>query len=362
MVVQLLALLSGSVSAQAQSATAKQRIQLLQARADSLARLWDEANALANLADSLAHSDAPSRLDTLKVGSLVIVANRSPLPLQAAAERAWPVIDSMYGSRAKELEQNPYLIQAIDPDTNFTGTHPWGTLVPWDKSVKEMANLLYFYVPAPQPDKAFKDWVGATIRPSTSGLKAELEQSYVALVTAHYRVGQDCFVGSLASCRSTLALDRPIDRVKLFRTRAERQEAMSRIVFTYGESEQLAAMKPCINGDDAVCVKLIGEVDPSRLPAPVGPIARQTLVRLALRLGGREAYSRLTADSTQPMDLRLTAAAGVPLDSLLFLWQSSVIAARPKSVELPAYGPLVGMAWFLVFGMVALRSSRWRVA
>lgn len=362
MVALLLALISASTAAQSKARQEPQEIQRLQAKADSLARLWDEANALANLADSLAHSGAPPRLDTLRVGSLVIVANRSPLPLRAAAERAWPVIDSMYGSRARELKQHPYLIHAIDPDSLFRVSNRWGTLIPWDKSAKELADLLYVYLPGLQPDKAFKDWAGVVIRPSTSSLPIELQLSYVALVTSHYSVGRECFVGSLESCRSLLGLDWPFDPVKQFRTSAERKEAVGGMVFGYSESQEMAAMKPCTSGDDSVCVRVIRQVDPSRLPSMMGPIVRQTLVRMALSLGGKEAYARLTADSTLPMDQRLTAAAGVPLDSLLSFWQSSVIAARPKSVELPVYGPVVGLAWVLLFGTVALRSSRWRVA
>ncbi len=358
----LLAVLTLRSQAQVRSDSATRQIQILQARADSLARLWGEANALADLADSLAHGALPGRLDTLRVGSLVILSNRSRLPLKEAAELAWPRIDSMYGSRAEELRQHPYLIRAINPDSQFKAYNSWGTLVPWDKSAKEMADLLYIYVPALQPDKAFQDWAGTAFRPTTRGLQSELEQSYVALVTSHFSIGRDCFTGSLESCRSLLSLDRPRDPLKLYRTPAERQEAIRGVGFAYNESEQLAAIKPCINGDDQSCLEMFGQVDPSRLPAPVAPITRLTLARIALDLGGREAYARLTADSTTPIDQRLARAAGIPLDSLLSVWQSSVIASRPRSVELPAYGPVVALGWFLLFGILALRSSRWRVA
>src|SRR5512147_3276420 len=92
----LLALLGSRAAAQAGVSTTTPEIQRLQARADSLARLWDEADALANLADSLAHEALPSRMDTLTVGSMVIISNRSPLPLEAAAKLAWGQIDSTY--------------------------------------------------------------------------------------------------------------------------------------------------------------------------------------------------------------------------------------------------------------------------
>ena len=36
--------------------------------------------------------------DTIAVGALRIVTDPSPLPVRAAAERAWPVLDSLYGA------------------------------------------------------------------------------------------------------------------------------------------------------------------------------------------------------------------------------------------------------------------------
>jgi hypothetical protein len=337
-------------------------IRQLEVRADSLARLWDEANALAILADGLAHGDVPGEVDTLKVGSLRIIANRSSLPLEAAAERAWPRIDSLYGSAATVLEQRPYLIHAIDPDSQLHTRQTWGTLIPWDKSIKETTDLLWVYVPMPASDPAFKAWSGNPVRPTTRGARQDLEQSYVALVTSHYSVSLDCFLGSIESCRSVLELDDPADPIRVFHTPDERRAAIKGVTLGYRENELRAVLVPCSAGIDSACVAALRLLQRSRLPPPIAGIARETLVRLALRLGGREAYARLMADSTAPMPVRLSAASGLPLDSLLSLWRSSVIAARPKPVALPPFGPLVGLGWVAVFGACALRSSRWRVA
>ena len=75
----------------------------LQGRADSLLRAWREAQAIANVADSLERDRATAGRDTIAVGHLRIIANRSPLPLRKAAERAWPAIDSLYGNAAADL-------------------------------------------------------------------------------------------------------------------------------------------------------------------------------------------------------------------------------------------------------------------
>ena len=338
------------------------RIRQLEARADSLARLWEEANALANLADGLAHGDYPGNVDTLGVGSLRIIHNASALPLEAAAERAWPLIDSLYGSAARGLEQRPYLIHAIDPDSQARTRPTWGIVIPWDKSPKELSDLLLVYVPMGPADAAFKAWYGDAVRPSTRGVRFDLEQSYLSLVTSHYGVGQDCFLGSIESCRSVLGLDDPADPIRLFRTPAERQEAAKGMAPTYRENEFRAAFMPCIAGADSSCVTMLRLLRPAQLPRPVAAIARQTLMSLALRLGGRDSYVRLMGDSAAPMPARLSATSGLPLDSLLSVWRASVIASRPKPVAVPPFGPLVGLGWAAVFGVCALRSSRWRVA
>jgi hypothetical protein len=234
--------------------------------------------------------------------------------------------------------------------------------VPWDRSVNELADLLRINVPMPRVDRAFYVWSGDELRPSIHGSRQDLEQSYVSLVTSHYRVGRDCFVGSIASCRSVLGLDTPVDPARVFQTPAEQREVLKEIVVGYLESETRAGLTACSSGNDSACAELLTRLARAdRLSRPVGNIARQSLARTALVLGGREAYARLMSDSTAPIPLRLAAAAGLPLDSLLRVWHASVIAARPRPVAVPAFGALAGLGWIAVFGLCALRSSRWRV-
>src|SRR5438309_1064763 len=54
----------------------------LRHRADSLAREWRQADAVADLVDSLERERATSWKDTIRVGALRILANPSPLPLR----------------------------------------------------------------------------------------------------------------------------------------------------------------------------------------------------------------------------------------------------------------------------------------
>jgi len=332
----------------------------LEERADSLARLWTEADALASLADSLAHADQYGHLDTLASAALRIISNRSPLPLRAAAAKAWPAIDSLYGSAATELETRPYLIHAVDPDSAGGGRSAWGIEIPWDKGVWELANLLLVHTPMPLPDKAFQDWHGDRVRPSFRAWRTDLGQSYVALVTSPHSIARDCYLGSLESCRSALGLDDPFDPTRIFRTPDERRSALQELALTYRETERIAVFEGCRAGRDSACINLMRLLPARRLPPPLGINARQTLVVAALRLGGRDAYRRLLAHPEASMAVRLSQAAGVPLDTLLARWRAEVVAARPASVMLAPFGPLVGLGWTALFGLCALGSSRWR--
>src|SRR5207302_10971670 len=94
-----------------------QELPRLQARADSLAREWRRATAVADAIDSLERARVFVGHDTIRVGALTIVTNASPLPLREAAVRAWPLIDSAYGDDARQLAERPYVIVPVAPDT-----------------------------------------------------------------------------------------------------------------------------------------------------------------------------------------------------------------------------------------------------
>lgn len=352
LVVSLL-VLPGAVQAQ-------REIDRLQRKADSLERLWTEADALAELADSLARAPVIPPTDTLRVGGFLLVTNRTPLPVRAAAERAWPIVDSLYGSAASRLATTPYFIQATDPDSTRFNPRWWGTQIPWDRDVKETADLLSLYVPMPPADQAYQHWAGNNLRPSTRGWRVDMEESYVALVTSHYGIGQQCFEGRIDRCRTLLELDPEFDPLRLYPTLVERQKVARLLYVAYNQAGLRADLIPCLSGIDESCKAALTRLPREQLPKPTPPLIRSSLAHFALRQGGRDGYTRLMADSLAPMAERLSRAAGMPLDSLLVRWHAEVIAGRPKPVAIPPFGVAVGLGWGLVFGLAAVRSSRWR--
>ena len=356
-----LLLLGGAISRPLASQTAD--LQRLRARVDSLSRELKRAAAIADLADSLEHQRAFSGRDTIAIGSLRIVTDPSPLPVRAAAARAWPVLDSLYGDAAQALARNPYVIRAFDPDTNAPRPMVYvGLAVPWDLSVTDLTRLLVANVPMPSPDHAFVTWLGGTLRPATRAAQ-ERTNVYVELVTAPSTPARDCFLGALPACRIALGLQSAGDPLDLWYPGTAERRALVTLVFAdfFNHGASAGAFASCTAGVDSVCDALLRRLPAGSLPGPLGTQARTTLLRVALEAGGRDAYHRLVADSDQALSDRIASAANADLDGVLTRWRDQILAARPPAVSLSWWEIALTLAWAGVFGACALRSSRWRL-
>src|SRR5947207_1727031 len=260
----------------------------LQARADSLAREWRRANAVADAIDSLERTRAPSGRDTIRVGALTIVTSPSPLPLRDAAVRAWPVIDSLYGDEARQLAKRPYLIAAVDPDTTVEPppTHR-GMAIPWDQDVAYLTQLLLSNVPVAPADTALQSWLGGPLQPLVEG---DLERPgvYVELVTTPSQASRRCLIGDIGGCRNALDLAEDGDPLQRWYPSApERRSVVLKSNAYFNRGPQLTMLQACANGSDSACTQLLRSVPPGALPRPLTYHARATLINVALQLGGR---------------------------------------------------------------------------
>ena len=336
----------------------------LEHRADSLAAEWRRAEVLARVADSIERERATGGRDTIAVGALRIIANRSPLPVREAATRAWAVVDSMYGTAAQHLADRPYFILAVDPDT--AARRPVlrvGFEVPWNVSAEDLTNLLLANIPLAPPDRVLETWLGAPLRPRLERTR-DFSRLYVRLVTAPSQSARRCFLGDIPSCRSVLDLDdADSPYLQWYASPAERRAVLLRSFADYFNRPATAATwRQCTGGKDADCVQLLRMLPHGAIPPPLGTDAHRLLAHVALRIGGRDAYGRLLADSSVALSERLAAAAGVGLDTLLVQWRAEVLAARAAAVTVPPWGVPVALGWILLLVGCGLRSSRWRVA
>ncbi len=120
-------------------------------------------------------------------------------------------------------------------------------------------------------------------------------------------------------------------------------------------------MVACAAGADTACEALLRRLPTGSLPGPLGAQARTTLVRVAMAMGGRDAYRRLVADPRAPMADRIASAANATLDDVMARWRQAILLSRPPSVALPWWAVSLALGWAAAFGVCALRSSRWRL-
>ena len=257
----------------------------LRGRRDSVLLAWREAQTLADLADSLERERATAGADTIAVGGLLIIANRSPLPLRAAAERAWPVVDSLYGPLAAELTQHPFIIRAVDPDTAVRrAVLHVGVELPWDLDIATTTAVLLTTVTPPRADRALDEWLGGPLRP-TSLPDDERRAVFVQLVTAPSEAVRRCFLGDITRCRDVLQLSDSGDLVeRWYVTPAEREVLVTRWSSYFERGATAASLQRCRQHHDDACTALLRSLPLATLP-PLARIARLTLLREALHAG-----------------------------------------------------------------------------
>lgn len=335
----------------------------LTSHAESLRTAWREADALADLADSLAHRVEPPLLETFRAGPLLVLANPSPLHIQEAADRAWRVLDSAYGVAAGQVASSPVQLMAFDPKRPLPGGGRFaGHPVAWDIEQQDLVNLILGAAAKPRPAARFKEWLVAEISPFGDGPRKRAA-AYVELVTAPFALSRGCFEGDLTQCALAMGLYGDDAVGSQYLGPAERRQAVARFgsVLDDAYSGNAAAYHECLTGGDRACTALLRRLPVRLLPRPLGADSRLALVQLALRLGGRRAFQRLLDASDGPPERAILAAAGVSLDSLLGQWHREVIASRPAPVSVTMGGALTALGWTVLVSALSLRSSRWRV-
>jgi hypothetical protein len=213
----------------------------------------------------------------------------------------------------------------------------------------------------PATGAVFRDWIEGSAL-GWGSRRADWEQAYVDLVTDPMHTMQGCFRGDPVSCRRAFGLGAPQDTLLDWLDAADRRTLIARFGregwFFGGRNGQVAG---CLEGHHPeMCDGLIASMPREYLRPPMTLPGRRSLTWLALSRGGEGAFERLTAHPEATLADRLSAAARLPVDSLLALWRSEVLAARPAVVTLSARSGWVALGWIALLGMLALRSTRWR--
>jgi hypothetical protein len=301
----------------------------------------------------------------MRVGALVLlVAPEAPAArVRDAATLAWAVLDSVFGDVAGDVAHRTLLV-SLAGKASERGAADNEITVAADAGVEEIMATLITRVPQVFPlraDQAFTQWLGTPFVPTTRARATE-RTVYVQLVTAPSHAARRCLSGVLPACRSALSLDPPGDAFLTWYDAAERRAVVQTFRFYLNRTPNLELYSGCVSaGSDSACVQLLNAVPYGVIPPPLGPAPRLTLVQLALRLGGRDAYARLVSTPGRPMADRLARAARASVDSLVSVWRQETVRARPRPVAVPVLGALLALAWTGLFGACSLRSSRWRL-
>lgn len=177
------------------------------------------------------------------------------------------------------------------------------------------------------------------------------------LLASRSLLGPRCYNGEIAACSMQLGLtttDDPvmswydslarIDEVKLNRARALRNNRVD--------------TEKCLQGDDIACGRALQSIDVLVLP-PAGGISRDAIVREAIKLGGDGAVQRIVSSRGTASEA-LAAAANVPVDSVLKVWQRKLRQNSIGSDDLSAKLGIVAVGWIALLLGLSTRISRWR--
>jgi hypothetical protein len=204
-------------------------------------------------------------------------------------------------------------------------------------------------------DPALREWMPAQVRFDTVQTSTWTRHR-VDLVSSETAVARRCFDGDLRACAITLGLTPVTDRAHEWFDAFTRRAVVERHQWNARQTSEEATRR-CLEGDDEGCVLVIrrGGVIVSTVP----PSHRAALAQLAVQLGGPGAIDRLLRTPGSPSQ-RLEAAAGIPTDSLLAQWHRRIRDSRMPSDAVSFRIAGMSLAWVLMFGALALRSSRWR--
>jgi hypothetical protein len=354
-------LLAGVASVASLGAQSPQSMDAVRERVRRLTEALRVADAAANRADSLARAARIIKSEPVNAGALHVLAPTvAATSAQAGAEDAWAVLQRTFGSEANTLDTMVFVVQLPrSAAVTAAPSHAWRFV--GENSAPDLSNRLVFEASRLLSIRlGLANWSGGIFVPERRPQRL-LAATYVELVTAPSRATQRCYGGDLAGCRDALNLPPSPDVVRRWYGPAERRGIVRQIIT--GEETQVVPdlyQRCVVAGDDSACVLLLSRAPEIAIPRPLELPTRAAFVQLALELGGPQAFHRLVAADGRSVDVQLETAAGVPLDSLLSVWRMRVLAARPRPVTLEPKGAWLALMWGVVFGVLALRSTRWR--
>lgn len=326
-------------------------------------QLAERVDALTAAAPA-AREDQGGPLDTIRVGTISLLV---PPPRRAFADEvgraAWDSIVSYFGPDTSVLAPT---VVALVP-TGRRGPSQIPTLHLPIRPEHPAALAIGFILSRVRDQEltridpgSWGEWFGWAVRAMLfAPAKLQARTAYSDLATKPWAIVRDCFAGDISQC-ARVASAGPDGPVTDYFTADERRRIVERVRRDTPPLRRSASAARCVEaGSDSACVEVFQEFRVWITEDPLSPVARATLVRTALDLGGEGAFGRLAATQGEDVLARLATTAGVPQDTLLATWRRRIMAERPPATTLPRLSGWLAFAWAVVFTVAASRSTRW---
>ena len=336
----------------------------VRARIAFLERELKSAEAAAAHAESLTRGQNSGGLDTANAGALRVMAPFDVGPeARTGAADAWRLIDATFGSVAAMLAEQPFTLVLMRSRGERRAARGVANGVLTNGSATDISQRLIWAAAttiAARNDTGLARWLRGALVPEREPAR-ERRGVYVALVTAPSPMVRRCYGDDLAGCRGSLGLVPTTQALEDWYDILRRRSLVQELDNLDQVRSAPRLRTACVTDlADSACLALLRRVPPEAVPPPLPSAARFSFLRIALELGGRGAYARLLAGPRLPIEARLAAASGVSSDSLLRTWHAAVFAAQPRPIAVGPRAAWVALGWGVAFGLLALRSTRWR--
>lgn len=339
------------------------------AEVQRLAPIWRSVTAAGRREDSLRVRALPN--DTMHIAALSVLVGPGFAALaRAAAESASAGLRARFGASTEALRTHLFTLTR-QPDS------------PVDSSTVNVGEVdtlgrvsTNFRTPATVPAVS-ESWMRRGALVLTSDLGPSIERWLngpipvdtatrddwvgvrIDVVTSSFQASRDCYGGNLTSCERALGVVDERSPARSWYTPEERRDLVRKDGYALrrGQEDEFAR---CVAHDAAdACTALAAQIPEDEVQAPLGTASRQSLIDLAMQLGGPGAYARMLA-APDDRGGKLTAAAAIPLDSLVARWRDKVVLTEAPQTTMTPGLALMSLVWVTTCGALALGSSRWR--
>ena len=210
-------------------------------------------------------------------------------------------------------------------------------------------------------DSALAAWIMVGRVPLRPANASESADAYIEMMTVESVALRRCQSGDTDSCLDVLGIDSlPGNRLTRWYAPADYRALLRAVAPPREDSAAVAAWVRCRqNREQSACSVAAAAIPNDRVPLPLSATSRLMFLREALDAGAGGAYGRLV-DGGGSVRVRLTRAAGEPLDRTVAKWRSRMADSRPDRMHVPAGLVLASLGWTgALLGVALIRRGSW---